>query len=264
MRTAWLSCGPASLFWFTADHYGLYALLDFYESYRAFVRAKVSSFLAHDTSVQAETRSTAEDAARRHFLLALSASRPPLVRPRLIVCMGMIASGKSSLAEALATALGAAVLSSDRVRKRLLDVPLTRPVHDDAFAGGYAPELSERVYALLRERAALILRSSRSVILDATFREQSQREQLGALAEQLGVELYFLDCACTRACAMEGLRLRAQTASVSDGRAEIYDDVASRFEQASELPPSVRLALDTNQSADQTRAQALRWLGSAS
>jgi predicted kinase len=247
-----------------SDDYGLYALLDFYESYRAFVRAKVSSFLAHDASVHADTRSGAEAAARRHFLLALSSSRPPLARPRLIVCMGMIASGKSTLAEALGTALGVAVLSADRLRKRLLDVPLTQPVHDGAFAGGYAPEVSERVYALLRERAAQILRSSRSVILDATFRERSQRDQLRALAEQLGTELYFLDCECTRACAMERLRARAQTASISDGRAEIYDDVASRFERASELLPSMRLVLDTAQPPEQTCAKALRWLGSAS
>jgi uncharacterized protein len=227
--------------------YGLYALLDFYESYRAFVRAKVASFLAHDPQVQPEAREQAWRAARRHFLLALAASRPALVRPRLIVCMGMIASGKSTLAEALAERLGVSALSADRLRKALLSQPALAPLPDAPFAGGYAPELSEHVYTLLRERARALLGSGRSVIVDAGFRKRRERDRLRELAAEMGVEVLFLECRCGRACALARLAQRAQGPHVSDGRAEIYDALAADNEPPEELQAAQHMVLDSEQ-----------------
>jgi aminoglycoside phosphotransferase family enzyme/predicted kinase len=240
--------------------YGLYELLDFYESYRAFVRGKVASFLAHDANVQSETTRAAQAAARRHFLLALSSSRPRLERPRAIVCMGMIASGKSTLAQALATRLGFGVLSADRVRKRLLSVPLTTPVHDSAYSGGYSPEVTERVYTLLCERAVSILASGRSVILDATFRERRQRTALREQVARLGSQVLFLECRCERDAAMERLRARALTPNVSDGRGEIYDAVAAGFQPVDELDSASHLPVDTNPGSDEALARVLKFL----
>jgi aminoglycoside phosphotransferase family enzyme/predicted kinase len=240
--------------------YGLYALLDFYESYRAFVRGKVASFLAHDEAVRSETRDAAKSAARRHFLLALSAARPRLVAPRLIVCMGTIASGKSTLANGLATRLGAGVLCADRVRKQLLAVPETTALHDAPFQGNYTVAMSERVYTLLRERAAAVLASGRSVIVDASFRERRERNLLRHAAAQLGVEAVFLECRCDRGTAMKRLTQRASGPSVSDGRAEIYDSFAASFEPLCEIERSVHHVLDTDQPADDVLATALRCL----
>jgi aminoglycoside phosphotransferase family enzyme len=61
--------------------FGLCQLVDFYESYRAFVRGKVALFLAHDADVAEATRLTAGRAAHHYFQLALAASRAPLSRP---------------------------------------------------------------------------------------------------------------------------------------------------------------------------------------
>jgi aminoglycoside phosphotransferase family enzyme/predicted kinase len=240
--------------------YGLYALLDFYESYRAFVRGKVASFLAHDPLVQEETREAARRSARRHFLLALSAARPALVRPRLIVCMGMIASGKSTLAEALADRFGSALLSADRARKQLLSVPPLTPLHDAAFSGSYAPEVSARVYTLLRERAAAVLGAKRSVILDATFRSRRERGLIGEVAALAGADVLFLECRCSRESAMARLEQRAHGSHVSDGRAEIYDALAARFEAVDELAPETHLRLDTDQPWQRTLELATRAL----
>src|SRR5690606_35069278 len=55
-----------------AGDYDLYAVLDFYEGYRAYVRGKIASFVAGDPSVDHDRRERAEASARHHFLLALA------------------------------------------------------------------------------------------------------------------------------------------------------------------------------------------------
>jgi aminoglycoside phosphotransferase family enzyme/predicted kinase len=240
--------------------YGLYGLIDFYESYRAFVRAKVAALLACDAEVSQAARERAQTSARRYYLLALSAARPALARRRLIATMGQIASGKSTLAEALATRLGLCVLSADRVRKELLGVDARTPLHDAAFSGAYTPELSARVYATLRERATLLLRSGRSVILDATFRERRQREMAAGLALELGAEALFLECRCPRELTRERLRARARGPSVSDGRMDVYDAVARSSEPTTELPAGSHLVLDTSAPLEATLARALQYV----
>src|SRR5439155_13151460 len=52
--------------------YDLYALVDFYESYRAYVRGKVSTMLAANESASEALSSRAATDARRYFLLALA------------------------------------------------------------------------------------------------------------------------------------------------------------------------------------------------
>jgi aminoglycoside phosphotransferase family enzyme/predicted kinase len=223
----------------------LYGLVDFYESYRAFVRAKVAVFLAGDPEVRETARLAAAGAAHRYFMLALASARRPPNRPRLIAVMGLIASGKSSVAEALATRAGHCVLSADRVRKELLGVDALTPLHDDAFSGAYTAEMSERVYAVLRERASLVLRSGRSVIVDATFRARRERDLTVEAALDAGAEVLFLECRCPPEVTRERLRARAHEPSVSDGREEVYEAVTRSSEPVDELLASRHVALDT-------------------
>jgi aminoglycoside phosphotransferase family enzyme/predicted kinase len=237
--------------------FALYRLIDFYESYRAFVRAKVAAFLAHDSDVGEASRFAAASNARRYFLLALAAARPPASRPRLIATMGLIASGKTSVAEALATRAGLCVLSADRVRKELLGVDPRAPLHDEAFSGAYAPEVSAQVYARLRERASLVLRSGRSVIVDATFRARGERDLAVEAALDAGADVLFLECRCPPEVTRARLRARAQAPSVSDGRAEVYEAVARSSEPVDELLPTKHVLLDTTLPLERTVEIAL-------
>jgi aminoglycoside phosphotransferase family enzyme/predicted kinase len=240
--------------------YALYRLVDFYESYRALVRAKVSGLLANDAHVDETTRMRAAAAARRYALLALSAAHPPLRRPRLIVCMGQMASGKSTLARALGQELALPVLSADPTRKQLLGVEGRTPLHDAPFSGAYTAELSARVYATLRERAAHVLGSERSVILDATFSSRHERAEAAALAAQLGLEVSFLLCECDRDSSLARLARRATQPSESDGRVAIYDDVTSRFEPFAADEPGRHHVLNTNGPREETLRAALTLL----
>ncbi len=240
--------------------YELYTLIDFYQGYRAMVRAKVASMLASDLSVSSATREHGRDEARKHYLLALSAGgRSPGV-PRLIVSFGLIASGKSKLAKGLSERLASPVLTADRVRKELLGAAPTTAMPEQPFQGAYGSEVTERVYGTMFARAEQILRSGRSVILDASFRAVGHRQAACELAAKLACELVFIECRCPRDLTMQRLRKRAQTPNISDGREEIFDTVAASFEPTTDLSSRSHLLLQTNGTVAQTLAAALRYL----
>jgi hypothetical protein len=225
--------------------YDLYALVDFYEGYRAYVRAKVASILANDESAGAAARQAAERGARSYYLHALSAQRAPLTQPLLVAVGGLIASGKSFTSERLAELLHCAAVDADRTRKHLAGVAFEDKLPGDAFAGAYTPEFSARVYAEVLRRAGVVLQSGRPVIVDASFRSAADRLAARELARRCRVPFRFIECSVPREVAMERLRERAKSRSVSDGRAEIYDDFAARWEPVTELTADEWLQLDT-------------------
>jgi len=151
---------------------GLIAL-PLFQSVRATVRAHVS---AHSGDLALARRYVA--AAREHL-------RP---RPaRLVAVGGRSGSGKSSVARALAPALGAApgavILRSDEARKRLAGVGSTEAAGRET----YTPDIDARVFAALFDGAGRLLRAGHSVVLDATFLDPALRARAEALAKAAGV-----------------------------------------------------------------------------
>jgi predicted kinase len=240
-----------------SNDYDLYALVDFYESYRAFVRAKVASILAADPDVADDVRRRAASEARRHFLLALAAERRTLLYPMVIGVGGIIASGKSTIAERIADELSAPIVDADRTRKALAGVAALQPMHEGAWAGAYDPAFTERVYAEVLRRAGVILASGRPVVLDASFRSRAHRAAARTLAQAHGVPFRFLECRCDPAVCRARLAEREKASSVSDGRTEIFDVFRARFEEVDELPGAEHIVLNTGRSIDESLA-ALR------
>lgn len=235
-----------------SDDYGIYALVDFYEGYRAWVRAKVSAILAHEAGVGEAARLRAVADARRHFALALACSRSSVVPPTLVCVGGLIASGKSTVAEALADELSCPIVDADRTRKHLLGVPESRRLNDPAWHGAYTEETTERVYEELVRRADVVLASGRPVVVDASFRSRALRGRVRALAAARGVPFFFVECRapldeCRR-------RVAARREGPSDGRLEIFDDFARRFEGVEELAAPEHLALDTTRPSQESIA----------
>jgi aminoglycoside phosphotransferase family enzyme/predicted kinase len=227
--------------------YDLYGVVDFYESYRAHVRAKVSSFLEQDAGVDPELRKHAAAQARKYYLLAAACAREPLQRPVLYAVGGTIASGKSTLSRALAARIDAVVIDADRTRKQLAGVAATTPLGDAAFQGHYTPESSARVYAELLRRAEVVLSSGRPVVLDASFRAAEQRLAALELSRRAKVPFAFVECTAPPEICRRRLVERAQAPSVSDGRAEVFDRFTASFEPVVELPPEVLVRADTTQ-----------------
>jgi predicted kinase len=232
----------------TSNDFDLYALVDFYEAYRAYVRAKIA-VIRHD---RAE--------ARRHLLLALSSTRASLLRPALVAVGGLIASGKSTLAERLGGMMSAPVVEADRTRKHMLGVEATAPVTAGAWSGAYDPAFTERVYAEVLRRANVVLASGRPVIVDASFRSAAMRRAARELAVAHGVPFRFIECRVPREVALGRLSEREKARSVSDGRTAIFDDFCARYEPPDELSPEERLTIDTSARPDETADAARRFV----
>jgi uncharacterized protein len=138
-------------------------LMAFFCALRALVRAKVDFLRAAQlTGSEAEARR-----ARALGLLELAERFAWRARLPPVLCVaGLSASGKSTLAGALAQATRRGVLSSDVVRKAAAGLaPATR-----AEPGLYRPEVSRATYAEFGRRAAGAVDRDGGVIVDATFR----------------------------------------------------------------------------------------------
>jgi len=217
-----------------SDDYDLYGLVDFYESYRAYVRAKIATFTGDDA------------AARRFFLLALSASRRSIMPPAVIAVGGVIAAGKSTIAERLGDACSAPIVDADRTRKHLAGVPAETPMREGAWQGAYDPEFTTHVYEEVFRRAGVVLASGRPVVIDASFRSRRWRALARELARTHGVPFHFVECVAPAEVCRARLKERAQSASVSDGRIEIFDAFCKSYEPPVELAPHERITIDTS------------------
>lgn len=224
----------------------MYRLIDFYEAYRAFVRAKVTAlldqqrgFLPGNYALHRDLRAL----ARRYFKHALAAQRPGIEAPRILAVGGLIASGKSSLAERLSLQACCPCLEADRFRKRLAGVELWEPTFSEPFTDIYGEAMSTRVYSALFEQAKIILLAGRSVVFDASFSTKELRGALLAFAESMGVPLSFVWCQVSPEVTKCRLEKRASGPSVSDGRMEIYEAFVRHSDpfQSNELPASVIL-----------------------
>ena len=209
----------------TSD-YGLYSVVNFYESYRAFVRGKIASFLAADVEASTESRERARSEARRYFMLSLAFERPPLVPPRVVAVGGLIASGKSRSASVIGGLLAAPVIGSDRLRKHLMGRRADQSMQSEAWSGPYSAEMTARVYEALWRAAETVVTS---------------------LAERLGVPFTFVECMAPRERLLERLAKRDSLAAhESDARPGLLDEFEKRFEPVEELRSAVHVRIDTS------------------
>jgi aminoglycoside phosphotransferase family enzyme/predicted kinase len=228
--------GRADLAWSFVDAYvaasgdhELLALFDFYACYRAYVRGKVRSLRAAQPGQSAadEARIVAESAA--YFDLAW-AHATGFVGPRVIVSMGLPASGKTTLARGLSSRLGLVHLSSDVVRKDLAGIPSTRRTSDQFRTGLYSSEMTARTYTALRRRAAAWLKRGRGVVLDATYGDPAERDRVHRLGRRAGVEVQVLLSEADDATLRDRLVKRAAEPGVaSDARLELWPALRAAF-----------------------------------
>jgi aminoglycoside phosphotransferase family enzyme/predicted kinase len=183
-------------------------LLAFLCAVRAMIRAKVDLLRAGQLSGSAAQ----ERMARAHDRLALAERFAWRTRLPHVVCVtGLAASGKSTLAEALAAAAGRTLLSSDRIRKLRAGVdPFER-----AAPSAYGDVESRAVYAELAQRAAVTLRAEGGVIVEATFRRGADAEAFTGGSAAAATAAWIV-CDAPPEVRLERARQRALRGSVSD------------------------------------------------
>ena len=229
------------------NDFDLYGVVDFYESYRAYVRAKIATFLAEDRDAPIDLREAAAAEARRFFLLALSARRTSALRPEVIAVGGLIAAGKSTLAGWISAQTGAPVVDADRTRKHMIGVAATTHVNDGAWSGAYDKGFTRKVYDEVLRRAEVALASGRPVVLDASFRSTWMRLAARALAKRFDVPFTFVECrAPAEICKARLIAREARGDGVSDGRVAIFDDFAKAWEPVNEIPSREHTIADTS------------------
>ncbi len=161
------------------------SLLHCYIAMRAYVRVKVACIRHEQGSFVA-----AEEAAG---LLELARTHLERGRVRLVLVGGLPGSGKSTLANALGDTLGAIVLRSDELRagpSRSAD-----PAVEATFRQGrYASARTQDVYNQLIGAARQHLGLGQSVILDASWVDESNRALARALAVESSADLTELHC----------------------------------------------------------------------
>ena len=180
----------------TGDYAGL-PLNDFYQAYRAMVRAKVAALSGNQESGFAS-----------YLQQAVASTGNPA--PRLIITHGLSGSGKSYTASRVADEAGAIHLRSDVERKRLAGLAALSRTDSAPEAGIYTRDMSVRTYQHLLQLADDILGEGYSVIVDATFLLSGQRWMFQELAEKLSVPFNILDMQTPESLLRERIRQRNQ------------------------------------------------------
>jgi predicted kinase len=235
---------------------GVLDVLDFYKCYRAFTRGKVRGFRLRQPGLAEADRLAVVDRASRYFELAQAYARPP--GPLAIAICGLMGTGKTSLARALAPRLGAEVLSSDLVRKELAGIGPEEPRREAWGQGIYSEAFHRRTYEALHQRAAERLRGGGGalVILDASYREAAWRARARETARAAGAGFLLLETRCPDDLVRR--RLGARGTGPSDGRVELLDAQRERFEPPLEIPGDERIVVDTSDAPREVVKAALR------
>lgn len=230
------------------------ALLPFYKTYRAIVRAKVASLAAGDVALGQEAGEEKRREAMRYWHLAAAYELPA---PLLLTC-GLPAAGKSTAARQLAAPFEALVLRSDTRRKLLAGVPALQHAPAALDEGLYAPEMSDRTYASLLADAGRALGEGRAVVVDATFSTVRRREPFRELAAQLRAPFLVVEVTVPEEEALRRLERRAREGGdPSDADVAVYRAVRQRFEAPEELAAAERLTIDSRSGAEELAAAAI-------
>lgn len=173
----------------TGDYEGL-ALLQFYQVYRALVRAKVAILRSGQPDLSEQQRRGSWQEYRAYSELAQRFTRP--ANPALFIAHGVSGAGKTTLTQALLERFGMIRLRSDVERKRLFGLTAAAKSRSDTGRGIYTQTASGHTYQRLRELAGDVIRAGYSTIVDATFLKCEQRRLFQALAQELGVPFIIL------------------------------------------------------------------------
>lgn len=166
----------------SGDYAGL-AALPLFLACRAAIRAHVT--------IASQTRSGTMTISPAQLLdQAISYLSPP--PSQLIAVGGLSGAGKSLLAHSLAPLTGrspgAIVLRTDAIRKAMFGVPQNQRLGESA----YERSTTLAVYDKLFEVAATVLKTGHSVVADAVFGDDSERNRIEALAKEAGAEFHAI------------------------------------------------------------------------
>jgi predicted kinase len=213
----------------------IYSVLNFYKSYRAFVRGKVYGFQLNDPHINPEKKSNLVETAQKYFDLSRYYAELFLLdlqknKPLIFLVTGLTGTGKSTVACKIAVDYHAAQINTDVVRKEIAGIDKFEQHHDQFNTGLYDPKKIDDTYEKVMEQAAKFLKKKENVVLDATFQKKKYRDMMHHIAAKYHATLVRIQCVCPDDVVKKRLEDRLRKKSISDGRWEIYLQQKTTFE----------------------------------
>jgi aminoglycoside phosphotransferase family enzyme/predicted kinase len=231
------------------------SLVHYYCAQRAVVRAEVAAIRAAQSgSVVARSGTGAArpgpgrpQQAPQGTAALLDLALGHLEEGRVVmgVVSGLPGTGKSTVAGALGAHLRWPVLGTDEIRRELVDPGAPRAPSAPFGAGAYAPEVTERTYRTLLDRARVALGLGQPVLLDATFTDPRWRRAAEEVARDAASDLVVLECRARTAVTTP--RLRARQAHGADASAA--DESVARAMAVTARPWAGAVGIDTGEAS---------------
>jgi uncharacterized protein len=219
------------------DDAGMLNVANFYKCYRAFVRGKVESIQA----IEKETTNPQEHErqAGHYFRLALQYAVSDS-EPLMLVVMGRVGTGKTTVAKQLASELDWPVFSSDEIRKTLAGVPLMERTAAELRDKVYSEQMTKGTYKKLLQNGLRALPRHSGVVLDATFSNRANRDFLREQCTNAGVRLQVVELNVALGKIKKRLKARDNSAAeTSDARLEDFEKLNAAYKPPSELAPDL-------------------------
>ncbi len=197
-------------------------------AYRAQVRAKVAQLTINSPGINSSARMEHEANRDRYLKLAEDQLKPDEQKPRIIMMVGLPASGKSTLGLKLACKKGGVMIRSDVERKRLHQHNPQADLH--------GPDMDRQTYASLLRHAHNAVLGGQTAVLDATHLRRTVRQKAIDCAQKIGVEIEIAHCDVPMPVLRERIRKRSAAGTdVSDADEQILDKLAQTFEPFNEV-----------------------------
>jgi len=137
----------------------------------------------------------------------------------VIIC-GLPGTGKTTLAKALAPLLNAVVLSTDKIRKELIEHPT------------YSKQERRLIYDVMLLLAEYLHNAGINCILDATFSRRRSRKEAIRKLELQPFEFHIVECVCPEDVVIA--RLCARKGDYSDADVLVYKKMKEVYEPVQE------------------------------